>query len=118
MGKTAKMSNTFEKAIKYSCYSKSYQTVFIHVYTEAALINILFLESVQSIPSQALFLVQEVYPKGTSLLAFLGHVQVVPNEHGCLLACPQPRFLGVFQKKSSYKKENTTGKREKSTGLL
>lgn len=118
MGKIAKMSSTFGNDIKYSCYSKSYQAVFIHIYKEAALMNTLFQKSARSIPSQAFFLVQEVYPKGTPLLAFLGHVQVVPNEHSCLLACPQPRFLGVFQKKSSYKKENVTGKREKSTGLL
>lgn len=118
VGKIAKMSNTFGEATKYSCYSKSYQRVFICIYKQAALINTLFQKSAGSIPSQAFLLVQEVYPKGPPLLAFLGHVQVVPDEHGCLLACPQPGFPGVFQEKSSYKKENTTGKREKPTGLL
>lgn len=64
--------------------------------TKVALINILFQKLVWSIPSQAFFLVQEVYPKRTSLFAFLCHVQVVPNEYSCFLACPEARFLRVF----------------------
>lgn len=69
------------------------------------MINIFFQKLAWSIPSQAFFLVQEVYPKCISLFAFFCHVQFVPNEYRCFLACPEACFLWVFQKKSSYKKK-------------